>query len=72
MPDDAGPEEQGSLRRDLGRVLGVAIVAVVVVLGIVIATNPVSRDIRTPVTIAVLILGTAWVLWQITRQPRPS
>lgn len=56
--------------RQLGwrEVLLVAAVVVGVVLVIAQLTSGVSRDIRTPVTIVVLIGGTAWVLWQVSRR----
>ena len=62
---------------DAGRQIGwrevLAVAAVVVVAVLVVAqlTSGVSRDIRTPATILILIGGTAWVLWRITRQPAP-
>lgn len=61
----------GDLRRELARVLAVAAVVAAVVLAVVFLTSDVSRDLRTPVTIAVLIGGTAFVLWRITRSPQP-
>jgi hypothetical protein len=45
-------------------------VVVAVVLVVAQLTAGVSRDIRTPATIVILIGGTAWVLWRITRGPR--
>jgi len=53
-------------------VLIVAAVAVVVVLVIAQVTSGVSRDIRTPVTIVGLILGTGWVLWRIASSRPPE
>jgi hypothetical protein len=50
-------------------VLAVAAIVVAVVLVVAQVTSGVSRDIRTPVTILVLIGGTSWVLWRITRHP---
>ena len=50
-------------------VLTVAAVVVIVVLVVAQLTSGVSRDIRTPATIVILIGGTAWVLWRITRRP---
>ena len=57
-------------------VLVVAIAVVVVVLGAAVVTSllptPVQELIyRGPVLIAVLIIGTAWLLWRIARV-RPS
>jgi anti-sigma-K factor RskA len=62
---------QSSRQRQIGwrEVLTVAAVVVVVVLVAAQLTSGVSRDIRTPATILVLIGGTAWVLWRITRRP---
>jgi anti-sigma-K factor RskA len=50
-------------------VLAIAAVVVVVVLIIAQLTSGISRDVRTPATIIILIGGTAWVLWRITRRP---
>jgi hypothetical protein len=50
----------------------VAAVVVVIVLVIAQLTSGVSRDVRTPVTIAVLIGGTAWILWQVARRGPPE
>jgi UDP-N-acetylglucosamine:LPS N-acetylglucosamine transferase len=49
----------------VGGVLGVAALATFV---------PAVRDLfdRLPIAIAVLIGGTAWVLWRITRRAGPS
>ncbi|HEY8869468.1 MAG TPA: hypothetical protein VIM30_08750 [Candidatus Limnocylindrales bacterium] len=68
---DAAPGQgaPAGLRGDLRRVLIVAAVVVVAVLIVVVLTNDVSRAIRTPITIAVLVVGTAGVLWEITRRP---
>jgi hypothetical protein len=49
-------------------VLVVAAIVVAVVLVVAQVTSGVSRDIRTPATIVVLVAGTAWVLWRITRR----
>jgi hypothetical protein len=56
--------------REIGwrEVLTVAAVVVIVVLVIAQLTAGVSRDLRTPATILILIGGTAWVLWRITRR----
>jgi len=63
------------LRDELRPVLGVAagVVAVVLVVAAVAIFVPGVRDIfaRLPIAIAVLIGGTAWVLWQITRRTPP-
>ena len=49
-------------------VLGVAAALVIAVLVIAQLTSGVSRDIRTPTTILILIGATAWVLWRITHR----
>jgi hypothetical protein len=49
-------------------VLLVAAIVVAIVLVVAQLTSGVSRDVRTPVTILVLIGGTAWVLWQVARR----
>jgi hypothetical protein len=64
-----GQDAPAGLSRDLRRVLIVAAVVVLAVLIVVVMTNDVSRAIRTPVTIAVLVVGTAGILWEITRRP---
>jgi hypothetical protein len=69
-----GPE--APLRDELRPVLAVAVGVVVIVLTIaaVAIFVPGVRDVfaRLPIAIAVLIGGTAWVLWQITRRsPSP-
>ena len=61
---------------DLGQVLVVAAAVVVVVLGAAFGTQLLPVEIQRlifdgPVLIAVLLLGTAWVLWRIAR-PRPG
>ena len=60
--------------RQLGwrEVLLVAAAVVVIVLVVAQLTSGVSRDIRTPVTIVVLIGGTGWVLWQVARRGPPE
>lgn len=59
----------------LRQVLLVAAVVVAVVLGAAILTSllpPAAQDLifHGPVLIAVLVIGTAWLLWRIAR-PRP-
>jgi len=78
MPTVAEPPRRPEtrLRDELRPVLGVAggVVAVVLVVAAAAIFVPAVRDVfaRLPVAIAVLIGGTAWVLWQITRHsPSP-
>lgn len=57
---------------DLGRVLVVAAALVLVVLGAAFGTRYLPVEVQRliidgPVLIAVLVLGTAWVLWRISR-----
>ncbi|MEO8571821.1 MAG: hypothetical protein ABI553_08985 [Chloroflexota bacterium] len=56
------------------QILLVAGAAVVVVLGAAILTSilPVGAQeivFHTPLTIAVLVIGTGWLLWRISRRP---
>ena len=56
-----------------GQVLAVAVTVVAVVLGAAILTSALPASLQelifhTPVTIAVLLVGTAWVLWRIARR----
>ena len=56
-----------------GQVLALAGVVVAVVLGAAILTSLLPTSIQevvfhTPVAIAVLLVGTGWVLWRIARQ----
>jgi hypothetical protein len=58
-------------------VLIVAVAAVAVVLGAAIATSvlPTAAQevvFHTPLAIVVLVLGTAWLLWRISRRPPGS
>ena len=55
-------------------VLIVAAVAVAVVLGAAILTSALPTGIQevvfhTPLAIVVLVVGTAWLLWRISRRP---
>jgi uncharacterized membrane protein len=55
-----------------GQVLVVAAVAVVAVLGAAAGTSLLPTDVQRlifhgPVLIAVLVIGTAWVLWRVSR-----
>ena len=59
-----------------GQVMVVAAVVVLAVLGAAAGTSLLPTEVqrlifRGPVMIAVLILGTAWLLWRISRG-RPS
>jgi xanthine/uracil/vitamin C permease (AzgA family) len=62
---------QGGLRDELRSVLAVAaaVVAVVLAVAALAIFVPGVRDLfaRLPIAIAVLLGGTAWVLWRITR-----
>ncbi|MEP6638934.1 MAG: hypothetical protein ABJC39_06240 [Chloroflexota bacterium] len=69
--------------RRLGRQPGwreallVALVAVVVVLGAAVLTSFLPTDLQqvvfhTPLAIAVLIVGTGWLLWRISRNTPSS
>ena len=53
-------------------VLIVAAIVVAIVLDVAQLTSGVSRDVRTPATILVLIAGTAWVLWRVARREPPE
>ena len=58
-------------------VILVAMVAVAVVLGAAILTSILPTNLQeivfhTPLTIVVLIVGTAWLLWRIARRPPGS
>ena len=75
MADDQDTEVAGQApARQSGwrEVLIVAAVVVIVVLVAAQLTSGVSRDIRTPATILILIGGTGWVLWRITRKQPPD
>jgi hypothetical protein len=73
---DTGHGREGGLRRELRSVLAVAAAVVGVVLAVAALAIfvPGIRDLfaRLPIAIAVLLGGTAWVLWRITRHsPSP-
>ena len=58
-------------------VIIVAAVAVAVVMGAAVLTSVLPTDLQeivfhTPLAIAVLIVGTAWLLWRIARRPPGS
>ena len=68
--------EPGRVSRQPGwrEVLMVAGVAVAVVLGAAILTSILPTDFQefvfhTPLAIVVLIVGTGWLLWRISRRP---
>jgi xanthine/uracil/vitamin C permease (AzgA family) len=62
---------QGGLRGELRAVLTVAgaVVGIVLAVAALAIFVPAVRDLfaRLPIAIAVLLGGTAWVLWRITR-----
>jgi hypothetical protein len=66
---DAGSRWQDELRAVL--LVAAQVVAVVLVIAAAaIFIPPVGQLFnRVPVAIAVLVVGTAWVLWRITRRP---
>jgi len=71
--------EPGEAIRQPGwrEVLIVAGVAVAVVLGAAVLTSVLPTGIQevvfhTPLAIVVLIVGTAWLLWRISRRPSGS
>ncbi len=70
------PAAAGTSRAQPGwrEVLSVAAAIVLVVLGAAVVTGVLPRAVQevifhTPIAIAVLVGGTAWVLWQIGRRP---
>jgi hypothetical protein len=69
VADDRDTPEEAARQVGWREVLAIAAVVVVVVLVVAQLTSGVSRDVRTPATIIILIGGTAWVLWRITRRP---
>lgn len=55
-------------------VLLVAVAAVAVILGLAIVTSLLPEAVQvivfhTPLAIIVLVLGTGWLLWRISRRP---
>jgi hypothetical protein len=69
VADPAGPERQPGWRE----VVLVAGVVVAVVLGAAILTSVLPTSFQevvfhTPLAIVVLIVGTAWLLWRISRR----
>jgi hypothetical protein len=69
---DRRPEPEAPLRDELRSVLTVAVAVVAIVLAVaaVAIFVPGVGDLfaRLPVAIFVLLGGTAWVLWRITRR----
>jgi hypothetical protein len=69
------PETESRWQDELRSVLGVAFLVVAVVLVVAAAAifvAPIGQLFnRVPVAIAVLVVGTAWVLWRITRRAAP-
>ena len=64
------------LRREVLTVLGVGGVVVAVVLGVAFGTSLLPTGVQevvfhSPLLIAVLVGGTAWVLWRIGRRAGP-
>ncbi|HEY0444367.1 MAG TPA: hypothetical protein VGC90_09105 [Candidatus Limnocylindrales bacterium] len=70
---DTTPERPARWQDEVRAVLTVAVlvVAVVLVVAAIAIFIPGIHDLfsRLPIAIVVLIAGTAWVLWQITRRP---
>jgi len=67
-------EAQPSWRRSIGNSLVVAVAAVAVVLGAAGLTGFLPEQLQrlvfhTPLAIGVLVVGTGWLLWRITRRP---
>ncbi len=59
-------------KADLGQVMVVAAAVVLVVLGVAAGTSLLPAEVQRlifhgPLVIAFLILGTAWLLWRISR-----
>lgn len=74
--EPATPASQPGSQPGWGQVLVVAAVVVLVVLGAAAATSLLPTEVqrvifRGPLMIGVLIVGTAWLLWRISRG-RPS
>ena len=71
----SGPMADG-LRREVLTVLGVGALVVVAVLGAAFGTSLLPTGFQevvfhSPLLIAVLVGGTAWVLWRIGRRAGP-
>ena len=71
--------EPGRIRRQPGwrEVILVALATVAVVLGAAILTSVLPTGAQevvfhTPLAIVVLVLGTGWLLWRISRRPPGS
>jgi hypothetical protein len=68
---------EGGLRREILTVVGVCALVAAVVLGAAFGTSLLPRDAQelvfhSPLLIAVLVVGTALVLWRIVRRGDPG
>ena len=75
MADEGSRDHGGGTSRQPGwrEVIGVAGIVVAVVLGAAILTSVLPTGVQelvfhTPLAIIVLIVGTAWLLWRISRR----
>jgi FtsH-binding integral membrane protein len=71
--DPRGPDAGTSRQPGWREVIGVAGIVVAVVLGAAILTSVLPTGVQelvfhTPLAIIVLIVGTAWLLWRISRR----
>ncbi|MFL5778413.1 MAG: hypothetical protein ACJ761_05680 [Chloroflexota bacterium] len=72
---DSAPDSPGAARQPGWReVLLLAAAAVAVVLGAAVVTSLLPTGLQglvfhTPLAIAVLIVGSGWLLWRISRRP---
>jgi hypothetical protein len=73
-PTPARPAGRPPGLREALLVGGLVVVAVLLAAAVTFLVPPAAREIvfRTPLLILVLILGTALVLWRITRPGRPE
>jgi hypothetical protein len=69
------PDRDGTLRSELRSVIVLALAvvgAVLLIAAIGIFVPPVEDAFdQLPIAIVVLVLGTAWVLWRVTRRSSP-
>lgn len=68
---------RGSFGREVVVVLALGAIVVGVVLGAAVLTSLLPREgqqvvFHTPLAILVLIVGTAWLLWRISRREPPA